>query len=568
MKPQIIVCGLGRTGYKIFCLLKQQSAAVVAISDRQIVCEYQSDIIIGDPCSPTTLLQAGILEAETLVLATDSDALNLEILTRAHLTNPKIRIVNRLFNETLGERLDQTLPAHVSMSVASLAAPIFSFAALGNKAIGQLHLFDRLWPIQEIIIEEDHPWWGLPLYELWDDPARMLIYYLPAHDEIDLISAVLLGKKLQTGDHLIIGNKPTIRAKKRFKLQKWLRNLFNLRPYQHYVQPVILVTLSLLGMISIATLTYLSVNQKISLVDSLYFSVGMITGAGGNEKVAESTPDSIKIFTVIMMIVGAGVIGICYALLNDFILGSRLKQFWDATRIPFRNHYIICGLGGIGTRIVRQLHEQGCEVVVIESDPNNRFLHSVRSWGIPVIIEDARLVATLETANINSAESLIVVTREDMINVEIALTAKAIAPKINLVLRSSQEQFGRSIQEVFDFDTVLCPRDLATYSFAAAALGGRILGNGMTDDLLWVALATLITPNHPFMGQIVKEAAMNADFVPLYLEKQGQTIHGWQLLETNLSQGDVLYLTMPAMRLQQVWQHTSLTIPESFPDLK
>ncbi len=201
MKPQIIVCGLGRTGYKIFCLLKQQSAAVVAISDRQMVCEYQSDIIIGDPCSPKTLLQAGLPDAETLVLAIDNDALNLEILTRARIINPKIRIVNRLFNETLGERLDQTLPAHVSMSVASLAAPIFSFAALGNKAIGQLQLFDRLWPIQEIIIDENHPWWGLPLYELWDDPARMLIYYLPAHDEIDLVSAVLLGKKLQTTDN-------------------------------------------------------------------------------------------------------------------------------------------------------------------------------------------------------------------------------------------------------------------------------------------------------------------------------------------------------------------------------
>jgi hypothetical protein len=25
---------------------------------------------------------------------------------------------------------------------------------------------------------------------------------------------------------------------------------------------------------------------------------------------------------------------------------------------------------------------------------------------------------------------------------------------------------------------------------------------------------------------------------------------------------------MPAMRLQQVWQNTSLTIPQSFPDLK
>jgi voltage-gated potassium channel Kch len=76
-----------------------------------------------------------------------------------------------------------------------------------------------------------------------------------------------------------------------------------------------------------------------------------------------------------------------------------------------------------------------------------------------------------------------------MVNLEIALTAKAIAPRLTVVLRSQDAQFSQSVQEVFDFETVLCPAELATYSFAAAALGGKILGNGMTDDLLWVGHA-------------------------------------------------------------------------------
>jgi Trk K+ transport system NAD-binding subunit len=557
MKPRIIVCGLGRTGYKIFCLLKQQGASVVGISDRPIAGEPATDIIIGDPRSPVTLINAGLADAETLVLAWDDDALNLEILTRSRPINPRIRVIDRLFNETLGERLDRTLPDHVSMSVSQLAAPIFSFAARGNKAIGQLHLFDRSWPIQEIIIDENHPWQGLPLYELWDDPARMLIYYLPARDEIDLISAVILGKRLQKGDHLIIGTRPTPRTRKRFYPRRFLKRLLNFRPYQHYARPVIFVLLSLLTMIGIATLTYISVNNKISLVDALYFSVGMITGAGGNEKVAESTPDSVKLFTIVMMIVGAGVIGICYALLNDFILGSRFKQFWDATRIPARDHHIVCGLGGVGTKIIQELHANGCEVVAIEADPDNRFLHTVRSLSIPVIIEDARLPSTLVAANLSKAASLIVVTSQEMINVEIGLTAKEIAPKLTLIVRAGEEELGRSIQEVFEFDAVLCPTELAAYSFAAAALGGRILGNGMTDDLLWVAIATLITPNHPFYDRVVKEVAMIADFVPLYLERQGKTIHGWSLLDILLTDGDVLYLTMPATRLEQLWKTRS-----------
>jgi Trk K+ transport system NAD-binding subunit len=39
MKPLIIVCGLNRFGYKILCLLRQQDALVVGISDRPIAYE-------------------------------------------------------------------------------------------------------------------------------------------------------------------------------------------------------------------------------------------------------------------------------------------------------------------------------------------------------------------------------------------------------------------------------------------------------------------------------------------------------------------------------------------------
>ncbi|MCW6038222.1 NAD-binding protein [Spirulina subsalsa FACHB-351] len=554
MKPRIIVCGLGRTGYRIFNLLRQQGADVVGVSDRPIPGETMNHIIVGDLRSASTLITAGIREAHTLVLAGNDDALNLAILTQAKVINNKIRIINRLLNHTLGERLDQTVVDHVSMSVAELAAPIFTFAALGNKAIGQLRLFNQTWPIHEEIIHENHPWLGRRLSDLWESRSRMLIYFLPTRDEVDLISAVMEGKPLEVGDHLIVGTQPTVRNSRRSWVKQLLKAIANLRKFQEYGRPVALVTLALLLTIFLATLTYVSVNFHVSVVDALYFSVGMITGAGGKEEIAENAPDSIKIFTSVMMIVGAGVIGICYALINDFILGSRLRQFWAVTQVPSSNHYVVCGLGGIGVRIVQQLLQQGHDVVVIERDANNRYLHTARSLGVPVIIEDASISNSLREANVHKARALLAVTSNDMVNVEIALCAKAISPRIAVVVRNHDVQFSVSVQQVFEFESVLCPTELATPSFAAAALGGRILGNGITDDLLWVALATLITPHHPFYGKTVKEAAVHADFVPLYLESQGQTIHGWRLLETPLQENDVLYLTMPATELEQLWR--------------
>ena len=554
MQPKIIVCGLGRTGSTIYNLLKQQGAEVVAISEHPVNQPACRQIIIGDPRDNNVLLKAGIRQAKTLVLVHNDDALNLAILTQARVLNPQIRIINRLLNNTLGDRLDLILPDHFTMSVAALSAPLFTFAALGNKAIGQLKLFNRTWPIREEIIDLDHPWLGNELRQLWDDPNRMLIYYLPTKGEVDLVSAIGQGKRLQQGDRLIVGTKPKVFTKRRTWRRKLYKAILNIPYYQRYARPVTVVSLALLGVIFIATLIYVSVNLQTSIADALYFSVGMITGAGGKEEVAENSSDYIKVFTALMMILGAGVIGICYALINDFVLGSRFRQTLDAAKIPRKNHYIVCGLGGIGIQIARQLNDQGHEVVVIESDPNNRFLHTARSFRIPVIIEDASISSTLKAVNVKKAASIIAVTSQDTTNLEISLTAKAIAPYIKTVVRSGDPQFAQSMQEVFEFDCVLSPVELATHSFVAAALGGRILGNGMTQDLLWVALATLITAKHPFCHHTVRDAAIKADFVPLYLERKNQTIHGWQLLDTRLQLQDVLYLTMPASGLDQLWR--------------
>jgi Trk K+ transport system NAD-binding subunit len=76
MQADIIVCGLGRTGYKIYTLLRRQGAKVVGISDRPITVQLNENIVIGDLRATSTLIEAGIKEARTLVLASNDDALS------------------------------------------------------------------------------------------------------------------------------------------------------------------------------------------------------------------------------------------------------------------------------------------------------------------------------------------------------------------------------------------------------------------------------------------------------------------------------------------------------------
>ena len=554
IKPKIIVCGLDATGYKIFRLLKHQGIAVVGIHDRPLPGEGD-DVIIGDLQAAQTLLEAGIREAQTLVLTDSEDGTNLGVLMQARVLNPQIRIVNRLFNTSLGERLDNTLPDHITMSVASLCAPIFAFSALGSAAIGQLKLFNQTWPIHQVYVDESHPWRGRKLSELWDDRDRMLIYYIPAKTRLDLVSAVVQGDSLQVGDRLIVGTKPTVHAAQQRSLSQRLNKLFTALKYlRQHSQGLLASLLLLLVMIFISTLVYVSSILKTSPVDALYFSVSMITGAGDSLVTVGNPPDSLKLFTIFTMLIGAAIIGLSYALLNDFVLGTRFSRFWEAARIPYKQHFIVCGLGSVGVQIVTHLHKCGHEVVVVEKDPNCRFLSTVRSLKISVIQGDTTLPTTLKAANFATAQALITVTSNDTVNLETALNAKSLNPKVPVIVRYHDPEFAWMAQLVFEFDAVLSPAELVAPAFAAAALGGRVLGNGMTADSLWVALATLITPAHPFCGKSVQEIATTADFVPLYMETQSQTVHGWDLLEVCLSAGDVLYLTMPANRLEQLWQ--------------
>lgn len=562
MKPRIIVCGLGRTGYKVFRLLRQQGAMVVGIHQRSIPGETGHDLIIGNLHTADTLKAAGIESAHTLVIAGPDDAINLSVTMQARVLNPNIRIINRFFNTSLGERLDQTLPDHMSMSVAGLAAPVFAFTALGSKTVGHIKLFEQTWPIHEEYIDNKHPWHGRQIDDLWENRSRMLIYYLPVDGDTDLVSAVLERRRLREGDRIIVGTKPKVRSTRKSIITKSLKIITNIQRFQEHASPLIAMTAALGAIVLFATFIYTYTSTNVSIIDALYFAVGMITGAGGNDKVVEHASISIKLFTVIMMLVGAGVIGLLYALLNDFVLGTRFREFLDAARVPPRNHYIVCGLSGTGIKIVQTLHESGHEVVVIEPDVSNRFINNARRWGIPVINGDATFPTMLQGANLETAAALLAASGNDATNLEIALNAKGIKPTVPIIVRYADPDFARMAQQVFDFDAVLSPAELAAPAFAAASLGGRILGNGITGDSLWVALATSISITHPFCCLKVQDAAMLADCVPLYLETNNQTLHGWDLLNTNLCPGDILYLTMPANKLHMLWRHNSVMSAE------
>lgn len=88
-----------------------------------------------------------------------------------------------------------------------------------------------------------------------------------------------------------------------------------------------------------------------------------------------------------------------------------------------RNHAIVCGLGRQGLQLVSNLIAHGINVIVIELDPDNSQIASVRSEGVPVLMGNAADTAMLNDAAAKRARFIFAVAGDDKVNIEIATKA-------------------------------------------------------------------------------------------------------------------------------------------------
>ncbi|MGD0066264.1 MAG: NAD-binding protein, partial [Streptosporangiaceae bacterium] len=69
----------------------------------------------------------------------------------------------------------------------------------------------------------------------------------------------------------------------------------------------------------------------------------------------------------------------------------------------WRGHVIVCGLRGVGLRIVEQLSLSGVPAVVIDDDPDVRLARILTSWGVPHVSGSSRAAETLTGAGLAGA---------------------------------------------------------------------------------------------------------------------------------------------------------------------
>jgi len=214
----------------------------------------------------------------------------------------------------------------------------------------------------------------------------------------------------------------------------------------------------------------------------------------------------------------------------------RSERSWCAMMATsLSNHVVLVGLGKLGFRTYGLLRRLNEPVVVIEKNADCQFLEEVRRDQAPLFIGDARREAVLADANVAKARSIILATDDDLANLEVALDARRMAPKISVVLRMFDQNMADKIRDGFNIYTAMSQSAISAPAFATAALDPAVVNSFMVNDRLIVMQRWLVQPGGPLAGRSVGQ--IMTDF-------------GFGVVERHAADGTLQVIPPPEARLE------------------
>ena len=504
------------------------------------------------------LLGAGVHRARAVVCAGPNDAVNLEIALLARQFSPEVRVVARLANSVLrGAVADVNGPGAI-LNVADLAAPSVVEAVLSRNA----HQFETA-GIEFVVWGAEAPYNGT-LREIYNDLAPVAVIHgknSPTPGEV--VPCPGRDQKVYAGDFTsMIGVKDELENRgiivppataTRSRQSRVRRVIDATRAMRDEVNPMLFPALAFAALLTLGATSvvhYFYENPRMSWLDALYFASETITTVGFGESPFGQQSTFLRLFVIGLMFAGVIVTAIVVAFLADLLLSQRFLQTAGLRRARrMRDHIVIVGLGSVGIRVVTDLAAAGYEVLVIEHDENNRYLPTCAELDVPVIFGNATMRQTLESARVERARGVAVLT-QDMPSIETGIVLLEILgseTKVPIVLRVQGRALSTAVNQRFGFENVRSTVDLAAPWFIGAAMGLHVLGTFWVGQRSFMVGGMLVAENSELDGLLMVEMSTQTRVIAI-IRPEGP-IRLRPRRDAVLRAGDTVYLIGPYREL-------------------
>jgi Trk K+ transport system NAD-binding subunit len=502
--PTIIIGGLGRISWQVLDYARAAGWTVIAI-DQQCWPEDPRlkgvRLVRGDFRDPAILQEAGVNHARGVLLLANDDLQNLAASLEVRRLNPTVRIVVRLFNDNLVAKLGQAVSNVVALSGARLAGPLLASTALTGDLLASFTWQDSDWQIVGATIEERSSLAG----RTWPEVRN-------AYPGVTLVSASGDDRLFQPGERVIVAGPTPALDSFRDDAQseeplavRWAGRV------TRYVRTAWRTLLEIEWPVKVAALCFFTVVLIGSLICWLSNLADtwprgflralniMVTSADLREQ--DYPAPWQHVFISFLKVSGLLLTAALTALLTNYLVRARLGGALAVRSIPESGHVVLCGLGTVGIRVVEALRAAGIAVVVIEKVEGGRFLAAARQKKATVLMGDATVITTLQRARTQSARALVAATSSDLANVEMALLARELNPKLRVVLRLDDDLLADSLRSAANIRYALGLPHLIAPAFVAPLFGDRVLSLFWLEGKLHLILEIDVEADSPLVGQ-------------------------------------------------------------------
>ncbi len=218
------------------------------------------------------------------------------------------------------------------------------------------------------------------------------------------------------------------------------------------------------------------------------------------------------------------------------------KEWQKMIAETMEGHVIVCGLGNVGVRVVQHLKRFSETVVAIESNPDARFVGEVAGYEVPVLLGDVRDSKILEQASVSKAKAIIAVTDNDLANLEAAMTARELNPKIRVVIRMFDQKLAKKVEKFMGIEGAYSSSARSARLFAQAAISGNIIDSFEFGGTIINAVQLIVEPDTIIVGQTVDHLRNNYE-VTVLCHESSEGVADWNPApSTTLAVGDKLLI--------------------------
>jgi Trk K+ transport system NAD-binding subunit len=309
---------------------------------------------------------------------------------------------------------------------------------------------------------------------------------------------------------------------------------------------------------AILTIGYVdTVSDSMDLLDAVYFSIETLATVGYGDFAFDDQPGYLRVIAILVMICGTALMAILYALVTEFLVSRRIaRTFGLPQAVTMTDHVIVVGLGSLGIAVVEHLIARGRPVVVIERNTVNRHIARARALGVPVIIQEATQPQTLQSANLNAARGVAVLTSDEYANIESGLAIRGAlgdqTERVPIVMRVFDRRLGAMLEQRMRFRHVRSVSAVAAPWFVGAALGLKVMATFTVDQEAFIAGRLTVRAEGGLAGMSMLDLPVRARVMAL--TREGGLEHlPWG--KTTLEAGDDAYVVGPPEDVLQLLIH-------------